>query len=105
MLTVNSISAEKITGLTETEAVILINEKIDNINNILNDTTDSEGNVTSEGLVSKVDNLITSLPDTYVSKVDFNATVGDLDTLLAKQKTLASDIDNIYTILTWQELE
>ena len=88
-LSVNTISAEKITGLEEVEAITVLNSSVENINNILND------------LVSTVN----AIPDTYVSVVDFNATVGNLEELLAKQKTIVSDIEDIYTILTWKPIE
>jgi hypothetical protein len=52
-------------------------------------------------LNSSILSTINTIGTNYVSKVDFNKAVGDLDILLNKQDNLSTEIENIKTILTW----
>ena len=45
-----------------------------------------------------------SLPDTYISKVDFNTVVGDLNTLLLNNINISSEIEDINDRLKWKEI-
>lgn len=107
VLTVNSISAEKITGLETSGPIVVVQEKVESLEEILNGTTNEAGEEVP-GLVSVVDGLKTTiegLNKVYVSKADFNATVGNLDELLAKNKAIVEEIEEIKGILQWQPLK
>lgn len=107
VLTVNSISAEKITGLETSGPIVVVQEKVESLEEILNGTT-NEAEEEVPGLVSVVDGLKTTiegLNEVYVSKADFNATVGNLDELLAKNKAIVEEIEEIKGILQWQPLK
>ncbi|MBQ7820104.1 MAG: hypothetical protein IJ341_10455 [Bacteroidales bacterium] len=48
------------------------------LNEIVNGYTDDEGTVV-KGVVARLDDLVATLPTTYVTVADFNAVVGNLE--------------------------
>lgn len=91
-LLLKSVPAGTVEGLLE------LTETVQNLDVILNGTN-NENNPT-EGLVSKIN----SLNDTYVSIINFNTVVGDLNTLLTNETTLVNRIDDLDQRLKWQEM-
>lgn len=68
------------------------------------------GNITNElgavqTAISDLQDITNSLDTTYVSIENFNATVGDLNTLLAAQTTIQEQITDIWSHLTWDEIK
>ena len=92
-LLLKAVPADVVAGLSE------LTGTVQNLDAILNGYNDDEGNAV-EGLVS----IVNALDDTYVSIVDFNAAVGDLNTLLASGTTLVDRIDQLDQRLKWQEM-
>lgn len=98
-LNLKEISADKVVGLTD------LNTKVGNLETALNQLKSDVNNETT-GLTAvntKIANLETSL-NNYVTKVEFNKTVGNLDALLASNTTIIKQIEDINSRLTWQEL-
>lgn len=92
-LLLKAVPADAVTGLSE------LTETVQDLDAILNGYNDDNGDLV-EGLVS----IVNSLDDTYVSIVDFNTAVGDLNTLLASGTTLVDRIDELDQRLKWQEM-
>lgn len=112
-----AINKKQVTGLEDeldskasSTEVNLISTNVGNLNNILNGYTDTDGQPV-EGLISIVSNLsskINSFENNYVTKIVFNSTVGDLNTLITTNKnnidTLTSDVSILKEHLTWQDI-
>lgn len=100
-LNLNEIAPEKISGLVD------LSTKVGNLETYLNSLKESIEHEDTGllALNTKVTNLSTALTN-YVTIDDFNKTVGNLDALLAATSgTIIEKIDDIYTRLTWQELD
>ena len=98
-LNLKEVSADKVVGLTD------LNTKVGNLETAFNQLKSDIDDETT-GLVAvntKIANLETSL-NNYVTKVEFNKTVGNLDALLASNTTIIKQIEDINSRLTWQEL-
>jgi hypothetical protein len=86
------------------ESLNLVSKEVGNLNNILNGYNDENGQPV-EGLVAKVN----SFENKYISKIVFNSTVGDLNTLINTNKNnidiLTSDVTLLKEHLTWQNIK
>ena len=104
-LYLNEIAAEKVTGLP---ALIT---KVGNLETSLKTLEDAVNDKTSglsavNARVLTLEQTVEALDDNYVTVVNFNKTVGDLNTLLQSSNgTIIAQIEDINTRLTWQELD
>jgi cell fate (sporulation/competence/biofilm development) regulator YmcA (YheA/YmcA/DUF963 family) len=100
-LNLNEIAPEKVAGLVE------LNTKVGTLETDLT-TVKNAVEHAETGLIAlntKINTLSANL-NNYVTVENFNKTVGNLDALLESTAgTITTQINDIYTRLTWQELD
>ena len=100
-LVLNELSTSKIAGLTDmSNNVSVLQTKVQSLEDILNGYTDGETAEEVPGLIAELEIIKTN----YLTIVDFNSTVGNLETLLAKNTTIVERIEEIEDALKWQDM-
>lgn len=100
-LVLNELPASKITGLTDmSNNVSILQTKVQSLEDILNGYTDEETDEEVPGLIAELEAIKTN----YLTIVDFNNTVGNLETLLAENTTIVERIEEIEDALKWQDM-
>lgn len=100
-LVLNELPASKIAGLTDmSNNVSILQTKVQSLEDILNGYTDEETSEEVPGLIAELEAIKTN----YLTIVDFNSTVGNLETLLAKNTTIVERIEEIEDALKWQDM-
>lgn len=118
------VTQSKVEGLEEvlnskatTEELNEVANDVSELDKILNGYTDGETEVI--GLIEHVSKLNTkvgnleqlnaTLGDTYVTKVEFNTAVGDLNNLISTNTTnigtLTERVENVEALLAWKDIE
>lgn len=100
-LVLNELPASKIAGLTDmSNNVSVLQTKVQSLEDILNGYTDEETAEEVPGLIAELEAIKTN----YLTIVDFNNTVGNLETLLAENTTIVERIEEIEDALKWQDM-
>ena len=100
-LVLNELPASKIAGLTDmSNNVSILQTKVQSLEDILNGYTDEETAEEVPGLITELEAIKTN----YLTIVDFNNTVGNLETLLAENTTIVERIEEIEDALKWQDM-
>ena len=100
-LILNELPISKISGLQDmSDNISIIQEKVGSLEDILNGYVDEETQEEVPGLVAEVQ----AIKENYLTIVDFNATVGDLESLLAETTTIVERLETIEEVLKWQEM-
>lgn len=100
-LVLNELPASKIAGLTDmSNNVSILQTKVQSLEDILNGYTDEETAEEVPGLIAELEAIKTN----YLTIVDFNNTVGNLETLLAENTTIVERIEEIEDALKWQDM-
>ena len=100
-LVLNELPASKIAGLTDmSDNVSVLQTKVQSLEDILNGYTDEETAEEVPGLIAELEAIKTN----YLTIVDFNNTVGNLETLLAENTTIVERIEEIEDALKWQDM-
>lgn len=100
-LVLNELPASKIAGLTDmSNNVSILQTKVQSLEDILNGYTDEETAEEVPGLIAELEAIKTN----YLTIVDFNNTVGNLETLLVENTTIVERIEEIEDALKWQDM-
>ena len=100
-LVLNELPASKIVGLTDmSDNVSILQTKVQSLEDILNGYTDGETAEEVPGLIAELEAIKTN----YLTIVDFNSTVGNLEALLAENTTIVERIEEIEDALKWQDM-
>lgn len=100
-LVLNELPASKIAGLTDmSDNVSILQTKVQSLEDILNGYTDEETAEEVPGLITELE----AIKANYLTIVDFNNTVGNLETLLAENTTIVERIEEIEDALKWQDM-
>ena len=100
-LVLNELPASKIAGLTDmSNNVSILQTKVQSLEDILNGYTDEETAEEVPGLITELE----AIKANYLTIVDFNNTVGNLETLLAENTTIVERIEEIEDALKWQDM-
>lgn len=100
-LVLNELPASKIAGLTDmSNNVSILQTKVQSLEDILNGYTNEETAEEVPGLIAELEAIKTN----YLTIVDFNNTVGNLETLLAENTTIVERIEEIEDALKWQDM-
>ena len=100
-LVLNELPASKIAGLTDmSDNVSILQTKVQSLEDILNGYTDEESAEEVPGLITELE----AIKANYLTIVDFNNTVGNLETLLAENTTIVERIEEIEDALKWQDM-
>ena len=100
-LVLNELPASKIAGLTDmSNNVSILQTKVQSLEDILNGYTDEETAEEVPGLITELE----AIKANYLTIVDFNNTVGNLETLLVENTTIVERIDEIEDALKWQDM-
>ena len=100
-LILKELPISKIDGLQDmSDNVSVIQEKVGSLEDILNGYVDAETQEEVPGLVAEVQ----AIKENYLTIVDFNAAVGDLESLLAETTTIVERLETIEEVLKWQEM-
>lgn len=100
-LILNELPISKINGLQDmSDNISIVQEKVGSLEDILNGYVDEETQEEVPGLVAEVQ----AIKENYLTIVDFNATVGDLESLLAETTTIVERLETIEEVLKWQEM-
>lgn len=102
VLSLNDIPQSKVVGLTD--SLTTLNNQVQSLNEIVNGYTDDEGTVV-KGVVARLDDLVATLPTTYVTVADFNTVVGNLEQMKANNINIMSELDTIKDILEWKFMD
>lgn len=102
VLSLNDIPQSKVIGLTDT--LTSLDSKVQSLDAIVNGYIDENGTTVS-GMASKLEDLITSLPNTYVTVADFNTVVGNLEEMKINNINIMSDLTAIKDILEWKTID
>lgn len=102
VLSLNDIPQSKVVGLTD--SLTTLNNQVQSLNEIVNGYTDDEGTVV-KGVVARLDDLVATLPTTYVTVADFNTVVGNLEQMKANSINIMSELDTIKDILEWKFMD
>lgn len=100
-LVLNELPASKIAGLTDmSDNVSILQTKVQSLEDILNGYTNEETAEKVPGLITELE----AIKANYLTIVDFNNTVGNLETLLAENTTIVERIEEIEDALKWQDM-
>lgn len=100
-LVLNELPVSKIAGLTDmSNNVSILQTKVQSLEDILNGYTDEETAEEVPGLIAELEAIKTN----YLTIVDFNSTVGNLEALLAENTTIVERIEEIEDALKWQDM-
>lgn len=100
-LILNELPISKINGLQDmSNNISIVQEKVGSLEDILNGYVDEETQEEVPGLVAEVQ----AIKENYLTIVDFNAAVGDLESLLAETTTIVERLETIEEVLKWQEM-
>ena len=80
--------------------VSILQTKVQSLEDILNGYTDEETAEEVPGLITELE----AIKANYLTIVDFNNTVGNLETLLAENTTIVERIEEIEDALKWQDM-
>ena len=100
-LILKELPISKITGLQDmSDNISIVQEKVGSLEDILNGYVDEDTQEEVPGLVAEVQ----AIKENYLTIVDFNAAVGDLESLLAETTTIVERLETIEEVLKWQEM-
>lgn len=100
-LILKELPISKIDGLQDmSDNISVVQEKVGSLEDILNGYVDEETQEEVPGLVAEVQ----AIKENYLTVVDFNAAVGDLESLLAETTTIVERLETIEEVLKWQEM-
>lgn len=100
-LILKELPISKIDGLQDmSDNISVVQEKVGSLEDILNGYVDEETQEEVPGLVAEVQ----AIKENYLTIVDFNAAVGDLESLLAETTTIVERLETIEEVLKWQEM-
>lgn len=100
-LILKELPISKIDGLQDmSDNISVVQEKVGSLEDILNGYVDGETQEEVPGLVAEVQ----AIKENYLTIVDFNAAVGDLESLLAETTTIVERLETIEEVLKWQEM-
>lgn len=100
-LVLKELPISKIEGLQNmSNDISVVQGKVGSLEDILNGYVDEETSEEVPGLVAEVQAIKTN----YLTIVDFNAAVGNLESLLAETTTIVDRLETIEEVLKWQEM-
>lgn len=100
-LILNELPISKINGLQDmSNNISIVQKKVGSLEDILNGYVDEETQEEVPGLVAEVQ----AIKENYLTIVDFNAAVGDLESLLVETTTIVERLETIEEVLKWQEM-
>lgn len=103
-LSLKAVNGSLITDLDKNETIINLQSQVSNLNIILNGTEEDS----TSGLVSTVANLVTvvdNIDDIYLTQSIFYSKVGKLEELNNRENTIIEDIDILYNLLSWRDMD
>lgn len=102
VLSLKAVPSAKVEGLTA------LSGQVTNLNNILNGYTDTDGAII-KGVVGNLNDLKANLEANYVTKVEFNSTVSNLNDLISANaeniELLTEQVNVLDEHLTWKNLD
>lgn len=100
-LNLKELSVSKIEGLQDmSDNLTIVQKQVGSLEDILNGYVNEETQELVPGLVAEVQAIKTD----YLTLVDFNAAVGNLEALLAANTTIVDRLETIEEVLKWQEM-
>lgn len=100
-LNLKELSVSKIEGLQDmSDNLTVVQKQVGSLEDILNGYVNEETQELVPGLVAEVQAIKTD----YLTLVDFNAAVGNLEALLAANTTIVDRLETIEEVLKWQEM-
>lgn len=100
-LNLKELSVSKIEGLQDmSDNLTVVQKQVGSLEDILNGYVNEETQEQVPGLVAEVQAIKTD----YLTLVDFNAAVGNLEALLAANTTIVGRLETIEEVLKWQEM-
>lgn len=100
-LILKELPISKIDGLQDmSDNLIIVQKQVGSLEDILNGYVNEETQEQVPGLVAEVQAIKTD----YLTLVDFNTAVGNLEALLATNTTVVDRLETIEEVLKWQEM-